>query len=140
MKELDKSETKLVAGKFKDRDSDSPIDNKEKMFLLANNKVDIDRIVWDRINWLTGQVLVLVGIERSSGWEKLYRDPADGRYWLLTYPFGELQGGGPPTLICKPISESEIESRFVSPAEWDAHMEKYMRDNNIRVISPDDKT
>lgn len=34
----------------------------------------------------------------ASGWEVLYRDPDDGRLWELTYPHGDLQGGGPPTL------------------------------------------
>jgi len=36
----------------------------------------------------------------ESGWKKLYRDPTDGRYWELSYPQGELHGGGPPQLIC----------------------------------------
>ncbi len=36
----------------------------------------------------------------NSGWEKLYRDPADGRYWELTFPNGALQAGGPPELRC----------------------------------------
>ncbi|MGA2852135.1 MAG: Imm27 family immunity protein [Terracidiphilus sp.] len=35
----------------------------------------------------------------ADGWEKLYRDPLDGRLWELTYPNGEMQGGGPPTLV-----------------------------------------
>lgn len=35
----------------------------------------------------------------NNGWEKLYRDPVDGRYWELTYPQGELQGGGPQALV-----------------------------------------
>jgi immunity protein 27 of polymorphic toxin system len=34
----------------------------------------------------------------SNGWDSLFRDPADGRLWELTYPSSELQGGGPPTL------------------------------------------
>ena len=36
----------------------------------------------------------------ESGWEVLFRDPNDGRYWELTYPQGESQGGGPPSLTC----------------------------------------
>jgi Cu2+-containing amine oxidase len=31
-------------------------------------------------------------------WEKLYRDPRDGRYWELVNPQSEMQGGGPPAL------------------------------------------
>jgi len=33
-----------------------------------------------------------------SGWETLYRDPTDGRYWKRTFPQGDLQAGGPPEL------------------------------------------
>ena len=36
----------------------------------------------------------------ESGWEVLFRDPHDARYWELTYSQGEMQGGGPPSLIC----------------------------------------
>ena len=35
----------------------------------------------------------------QDGWEKLYRDPRDGRYRELTYPRSEMQGGGPQALI-----------------------------------------
>lgn len=34
----------------------------------------------------------------EAGWSTLYRDPTDSRLWELTYPQGELHGGGPPTL------------------------------------------
>ena len=34
----------------------------------------------------------------EDGWSILYRDPTDSRLWELTYPQGELHGGGPPTL------------------------------------------
>lgn len=34
----------------------------------------------------------------SSGWNTLYLDPLDKRFWERIYPDGELQGGGPPTL------------------------------------------
>jgi hypothetical protein len=36
----------------------------------------------------------------SSGWDTLYRDPDDGRYWELTYPSSDSEGGGPPRLTC----------------------------------------
>lgn len=137
MMKIDPIETQLISGKFPDDNPDLHRDYNKKMFLLANNKLIVDRDVWDRINWLTDQVLSLVGIEKVGGWEKLYRDPGDGRYWLLTYPFGELQGGGPPSLICKKLSDSEIKSGYLSPSEWDAHMKEFMRERNIRVISKD---
>lgn len=34
-----------------------------------------------------------------SGWDTLYMDPNDGRYWELIYHKSEMQGGGPPSLI-----------------------------------------
>jgi len=41
----------------------------------------------------------LVPIKRASdGWEHLYRDPHDGRYWERTFPHGAMQAGGPPAL------------------------------------------
>lgn len=42
----------------------------------------------------------------ASGWNALYRDPNDGRYWELSYPQGELQGGGPPQLRCLTVDEA----------------------------------
>jgi hypothetical protein len=36
--------------------------------------------------------------EREGGWAVLFQDPTDGVFWELTYPQGEMHGGGPPTL------------------------------------------
>ncbi len=33
-----------------------------------------------------------------NGWDTLYRDPADGRYWELVYPYGLMHGSGPASL------------------------------------------
>lgn len=35
----------------------------------------------------------------ASGWDTLYRDPLDGRYWELVYLESEMNGGGPPSLL-----------------------------------------
>lgn len=56
-----------------------------------------------RIEWLTAQYLERVGTD-ESGWDVLYRDPADGRYWELTYPQSQMQGGGPPRLTALEIA------------------------------------
>jgi hypothetical protein len=45
--------------------------------------------------------------EDPSGWNILYRDPSDGRYWELIFPHSELQGGGPPTL-CQISQEDRV--------------------------------
>jgi hypothetical protein len=34
----------------------------------------------------------------AEGWDQLFRDPADDRYWELTFPHGSLYGGGPRQL------------------------------------------
>ena len=50
-----------------------------------------------RIEALIQTELVFIGTDQS-GWESLYRDENDGRYWERTFPHGELQAGGPPML------------------------------------------
>jgi hypothetical protein len=50
-----------------------------------------------RIQYLVGNVLERVAND-YTGWRALFRDPADGRYWELSYPQGQMQGGGPPCL------------------------------------------
>ncbi len=62
-----------------------------------------------RIEWLVSDILKLVRVDRST-WEKLYQDPKDKRYWLLYYPYSEMHGGGPPSLM--EISYKEAEIRF----------------------------
>jgi hypothetical protein len=49
----------------------------------------------------------------ASGWDVLYVDPTDGRYWELTYPQGEMHGGGPPALAV--LSAREAQEKYVSP-------------------------
>jgi Immunity protein 27 len=50
-----------------------------------------------RIFALTQSRLVKVKTD-ASGWDTLYRDPTDGRFWELIYPQSHLHGGGPPEL------------------------------------------
>ena len=52
-----------------------------------------------RIQKLITKQLVKIAVD-SSGWHTLYRDPQDSRLWELSYPLGEIQGGGPPKLSC----------------------------------------
>ena len=56
---------------------------------------DVDR----RIFWLVSRRLVLRG-QANGGWDQLYQDPRDGRFWELTFPEGSLHGGGPRRLEC----------------------------------------
>ena len=50
-----------------------------------------------RIHWLLAHSLRRVA-STSGGWQILYIDPKDDRYWELTFPHGEMHGGGPQRL------------------------------------------
>jgi len=65
---------------------------------------------WLRINWLRRNHLREVATD-ESGWEVLYEDPDDGRYWELTFIKSESHGGGAPQLSNVDITES-IKSKF----------------------------
>jgi hypothetical protein len=62
-----------------------------------------------RIRQLINAQLTKVATD-SSGWYTLYRDPQDARLWELSYPQGEMHGGGPPKLAC--ISKRVAEARY----------------------------
>ena len=61
----------------------------------------------ERIEWLTSNYLRK---QAGGGWETLFRDPSDGRYWERTYPKGEMHGGGPPTLSV--LNDEEARKKF----------------------------
>ena len=50
-----------------------------------------------RIRALIDTALEKIG-STSGGWETLYRDRRDGRFWELFYPQGGMHGGGPESL------------------------------------------
>lgn len=52
-----------------------------------------------RIRALINTELEKIG-SASGGWETLYRDRRDGRFWELFYADSEMQGGGPESLRC----------------------------------------
>ena len=62
-----------------------------------------------RIRRLVREHLVEVARD-ASGWDVLYRDPDDDRYWELTYPQSEMHGGGPPKLTC--LSNEEVSTKY----------------------------
>jgi len=63
-----------------------------------------------RIDWLRENYLIKIAND-ESGWYTLYQDPKDKRYWELSFPSGEMQGGGPRLL--KVISEEEAISKYI---------------------------
>jgi hypothetical protein len=62
-----------------------------------------------RIEHLIESHLKRVGHD-TSGWDTLYRDPKDGRYWELIYPQSDLHGGGPPTL--RHVGPDELRKKY----------------------------
>lgn len=51
-----------------------------------------------RINLLIDNFLIKVATD-ISGWNTLYQDSNDNRYWELIYSDSDSQGGGSPSLI-----------------------------------------
>ena len=47
------------------------------------------------------------------GWETLYRDPDDGRYWERTFPQSGSDGGGPPQL--RFLTDYEAKDKYDFP-------------------------
>jgi hypothetical protein len=68
-------------------------------------------VACERIEWLTKNELQRLASSPQWGdWEILFVDPTDGRYWELTYPQGEMQGGGPPQL--QVLSEIDAHRKY----------------------------
>jgi hypothetical protein len=66
---------------------------------------DVDR----RIFWLVRHSL-RPRASANGGWDQLFQDPRDGRYWQLTFPQGSLFGGGPRQLTL--LSPSEASAKY----------------------------
>lgn len=60
-----------------------------------------------RIEFLLGSYLVQLGRSPEGG-ATLFRDPTDLRLWELTYPNGNLPGGGPPLLRCVSLEQAGL--------------------------------
>jgi len=63
----------------------------------------------ERIEALTYGHLVKIG-QDNSGWDTLYQDPTDDRFWELIYPQSEMHGGGPPQL--RRVAASEVATKY----------------------------
>src|SRR4051812_31910696 len=65
--------------------------------------------VTERIDSLVRDSLVRIASDKS-GWDTLYRDPSDGRFWELLYLQSDRHGGGPPSLVV--IAQSDAEQKY----------------------------
>ena len=85
----------------------------EKIKYVGRWIVDNGKVVGNRecdiINKLISTELTFVA-DRDSGWVRLHRNSSTGIYWELSYPQGELHGGGPPTL--ETLTEDEVVQRY----------------------------
>ena len=66
-------------------------------WLVQQDHSVVADVIEQRIDWLTSHKLERIAND-ASGWKVLFRDPRDGRLWELTYPHGEMHGGGPRRL------------------------------------------
>jgi len=76
---------------------------------IVDGKV-VGNAVCNRIDHLISHYLLKVA---GGGWETLYQDPYDKRYWELTYPQGEMHGGGPPRLRHLPTAEAKAKYHII---------------------------
>jgi len=90
-KELDVTETELIG-----------------MWTFSNGKQIADDVS-KRIEYLISNSLEKIATSQD-GWCVLYRDSTDLRLWELTYPEGDLHGGGAPNL--KVITSNEALTRY----------------------------
>jgi len=81
MKRLQSHETRLVGG-----------------FREFGDSIVRDEVC-ERIDQLIDHYLQHIKVH-ESGWDVLFRDPNDGRYWEYTHLQSEMHGCGPPSLIC----------------------------------------
>ncbi len=80
----------------------------EGKWVESGGKVIADEVA-KRVEHLV--TYVLKKIEHSQdGWDTLYQDPADGRYWEHFYLQSEMHGGGPPSL--KVISSDAAKKKY----------------------------
>jgi hypothetical protein len=54
----------------------------------------------------------------DSGWNVLYIDPKDSRYWELSYPDSGLSAGGPPLL--KHLSREDVRNKYGDVPDQDS--------------------
>jgi hypothetical protein len=73
--------------------------------LIGARGDDVDR----RIFWLVRHRLE-PRASANGGWDQLFVDPRDGRYWELTFPQGTLFGGGPRQLTA--LSPAEAAAKY----------------------------
>ena len=80
----------------------------EGRWIKAEGKVVADEVA-HRIDELISSQLTKVAAS-ADGWEVLYLDQGDGRFWELSYPQQGWHGGGPPLL--KNVNRDYAQSKY----------------------------
>jgi len=73
---------------------------------LKNGKIVADDNC-DRIEHLIKNYLEYIKTD-EAGWNILYQEPSNGRYWEKTFPQSESHGGGAPSLHSITIDEARL--------------------------------
>jgi hypothetical protein len=66
-------------------------------WILKDGRIHADENC-ERVDRLVENYLVKIGSD-WSGWDTLFKDPTDGRYWERVYLQSEMHGGGPASLV-----------------------------------------
>jgi Immunity protein 27 len=80
----------------------------EGQWQVVGGKTTADDVAL-RIDRLVAAHLLMVAA-KADGWSKLFRGPADGRLWEITYPKSEMHGGGPARL--EVLSQEAARARY----------------------------
>lgn len=79
-------------------------------WILVDGQMEGDRVA-KRIDRLIATHLRKIGASHEAGgWEALCRDPADGRFWELTFPLDHMHGGGPKRLTS--LSPTDAKAKY----------------------------
>ena len=85
----------------------------EETEIIGNWVYSDDKIEDDfnskRIDYLTNNVLTDI-LVHDNGWNRLFVDERDNRYWELHFRNSELQGGGPKSLVV--LDKAEVLRRY----------------------------
>lgn len=77
-------------------------------WILVDSSIEADNNT-KRIEKLISDYLIEISAT-VDGWEMLFQDPKDSRYWELTYPESEIHGAGAPCL--RNISTVEAKNKY----------------------------
>jgi hypothetical protein len=77
-------------------------------WLFENGKVvgdEIEQRIWELVKNRFTRLA-----DREGGWVILHQDPVDGSFWELSFPQGELHGGGPRRLTR--LTENQVQDLY----------------------------